>query len=170
MSVNGHNVVGPDVEEVISTPNEYIEQLVEIVNKLKCESESMPKSQNKLWPNKICVLSYDHELIANVKEALSERGFPVGSISEQLHDDSILAVDIAENSVSLEWPLVIALMNVNEKMMEEEFYLRHKVVLSRAISKLFHVIIVSEEDRPSMENWQSMGDYINMKLFCSRLK
>ena len=94
---------------------------MEILQELKRQSENMPKRQIKLWPNKICVLSYDHELIANVKEALSERGFPVGSISEQLHDDSLLAVDIAENSVSLEWPVVVALTNVNEKMVEKNW-------------------------------------------------
>ena len=48
--------------------------------------------------------------------------------------------------------------------------LGHKVVLSRAISKLFHVVIFSEEDRPSMENWQGMGNYMKMKEENLRLK
>ena len=135
------------------------------MQELKRQSENMHENQVRPWPNKVCVLSYHHELIANVKEELSKKGFPIGSISEQLHDDtgSILAVDVAENSVSLEWPVVIALMNVNEKMMEEEFALGHKVVLSRAISKLFHVVIFSEEDRPSKKSWPGMGNYMKKK-------
>ena len=139
-SVLGHNIIGCPVDRRSTTSEKLFEQLFEIIIDLKHYSDTMGQSSKKLWPTNVCILLNHEELLDRVKDNLQVNGIEVGSITDQMGHDHILAVDCATNSLSYEWPVVIAIFPTYEADVAS-FHYRQKLAMSRAISKLYYLEI-----------------------------
>ena len=127
----GHNIVGSIVNNEICKEEELLQyKLLELMRELEHDSNQTKNEKLKVWPGQIAVLcdnGYRRDQVSCILEA---NGYPVGSIKEQcLEQQKLIAVDLAKNSPSYEWAVVI--------FIEDNDFVGYFTPLSRAISKLY---------------------------------
>ena len=130
----GHNIKGCSMEKIFSPPDGFGTLVKQTLEKLRHWSENIPKTKKKrkLWPHHVAVLCDDEPLVSELRAYLSQSGIPVGSIADQMDSGEVVAVDDIANSISYEWPVVVA---INSKVAYYKDSL--KLAMSRAISKLY---------------------------------
>ena len=76
----------------------------------------MSEKSPNLWRSKICILSHEMQIIGRLRGYLtrSELFVEVGSISDQLEIEDILAVDNIWKSLSYEWPVKVTIFCVGK--------------------------------------------------------
>ena len=138
----GHNFEGIAVARKSVALEEVCQQLIELLKQVKYDIDIEPRKRHNMWPHDVCVLFCDdQQLLTEVKEILRKSQIPVGSIADQMEDESILAVDDVINCPSYEWAVVIVISTINYPDSQNIMSPTLKLAMSRAISdlKIFHV-------------------------------
>ena len=89
------------------------------------------------------VFLYDEKLLRRLEEELSWNQLPWCSIAHQVKNVDTIALDLVENSLSHEWPVVLAVFKWSQSPVLYSY--QHKLAMSRAISKLHIIEIIYQK-------------------------
>lgn len=156
----GHSVQGPTLHmEIINEPNQLFAKLSSELEKIFKPIEMASKEN---CASRLAIHDFDVAILCDTEFRKKEittflrvKNREVSSISEQTRNRIGIAVDLASNSLSYEWPVVFYIQDFS--------FSQYVTPLSRAISKLlvFRVLGTAEDD---VDNAQSSSNVETIEM------